>query len=102
MLNQSGRNPNFHFYGSNRSVIYPSEFSCNEVLDSGPTERRRRLRGPVWARRTSARITYDCVDEECQFKHLLFQNDRPPFCHCVEEGEGDWFDRVPIYFVECC
>jgi hypothetical protein len=47
-------------------------------------------------------LNYDCVDEECQFKHLLFQTDRPPFCHCVEEGEGDWLIECQIYFVDCC
>ena len=94
VLDQSGRDPNFHFIGSDRSVIYPSEFSCNEVLNepNGTAAAFAQARkGP----HNFCELTYDCVDEECQFKHLLFQNDRPPFCHCVEEGEGDWLDRVP-------
>ena len=101
VLDQFGRDPNFHFYGSDRSVIYPSEFSCNEVLNepNGTAAAFARARDGA---QSFCKDTYDCVDEECQFKHLLFQNDRPPFCHCVEEGEGDWLIECQIYFVECC
>ena len=60
------------------------------------------MRGPGAGAQNFCEDTYDCVDEECQFKHLLFKTTVSPFCHCVEDGEGDWLIERQIYFVECC
>jgi len=101
VLDQFGRDPNFHFYGSDRSVIYPSEFSCNEVLNEPNGTAGAFARARVGAQ-NFCEMTYDCVDEECQSKDLLFQADRPPFCRCLEEGDGNWRIECEIHFVDCC
>jgi len=100
VLDQFGRDPNFHFYGSDPE-IYPSEFSCNEVLNEpgGTFEAFRHARDGA---KSWCETAYECVDEECQSKDLLFQADRPPFCRCLEEGDGNWRIECEIHFVDCC
>lgn len=102
VADQFGRDPNFHFTGSDRSVIYPSEVYCNEVLNEEPNATAAAFARARVGPQNFCELTYECVDEECQFKHLLFQTDRPPFCHCVEEGDDNWLIECQIYFVDCC
>jgi len=101
VLDESGRDPNFHFYGSDLNVIYPSEDSCNEALNkpggtAGALEHARR--GP----KAFCETNYDCVDEECQSKDVLYRADRPPFCRCIQKGEDGWLIECEIHFVDCC
>lgn len=99
VLDQVDRGPDFHFYGSNPD-IYPSEFSCNEVLHEpgGTFEAFRHARDQA---RNWCEALYECVDEECQSKDLLFRH--PPFCRCIELGDTDnWTIDCEVRFVDCC
>jgi hypothetical protein len=101
VLDQVDRGPDFHFYGSNPKAVYPSEDACNEALNepgatAGALEHARE--GP----KSFCETAYECVDEECQSKDVLYRADRPPFCHCIQKGEDGWLIECEIHFVDCC